>query len=54
MDGKGTIKNCKNYGNVTSENGKAFGLISTNVVTVDRCCNYGSITAKSDASGLVR
>ena len=54
MGGIGSIKKCKNYGNVTSENGKAFGIISTNSVTIDKCCNYGIVTAKNEASGISR
>lgn len=54
MDGTGTITKCSNYGNVTSDNGYAFGIVTTNCVSLNKCCNYGSITAKKDAAGIVR
>jgi hypothetical protein len=55
LDGTGSITNCTNYGNVTSDNSTAFGIISTNCVKkTDKCCNYGNITAKTRAAGISR
>ena len=51
MDGTGTITNCSNYGNVTSENGSAYGIISS-ATTIDKCFNAGKITANQYGAGI--
>ena len=62
IDGQHIIYNCKNYGNLTRENGAASGIVSssngsdweqfTNVTnTIINCVNYGNIIANGNYCG---
>lgn len=53
VDGKATITNCSNYGNITSENSCAWGMVDT-ATTINKCINLGNVTAKTYASGIGR